>query len=66
MTTKPPPNFPQWVQQVEDRLRRLEGRRRVTVGDWVLEQVDGDVVLTYTPTGARVQLASPPAVPDDG
>lgn len=51
--------FPQWVQEVQDRLDRLEGRKRFALGDWVLEQVDGDVVLTYVPTGQRQQLAAP-------
>lgn len=64
MTAKPKPDFPQWAQQIEDRLRRLEGKSRVTVGNWVLEQVGGDVVLTYTPTGFRQQLATPTAEDD--
>jgi hypothetical protein len=47
-----------WMQSVEDRLTRLEGRRDVVVGGWVLaEDDDGQVVATQVSTGTTVVLA---------
>lgn len=46
-----------WMQQVEDRLSRLEGARSVTVGGWVLQQDDaGDVVAVNATSGVSVTL----------
>lgn len=47
-----------WMQDIEDRLTRLEGARSVTVGGWVLaEDADGQVVATQASTGTAVVLA---------
>lgn len=53
-----------WMQQIEDRLTSLEGRRSVTVGGWVLaENAAGDVVARHVASGTEVVLASVPAAP---
>lgn len=57
--------FEHWVQTVEDRLARLEGRRQVSLGSWVLRQFGDRVVLVYSPTGEQVELAAP-SPPDTG
>lgn len=50
-----------WMQQVEDRLQRLEGRRSVTVGGWVLTtNGDGDVIARHPVSGTEVVLAAVP------
>lgn len=46
-----------WMQSVEDRLTKLEGARSVTVGGWVLSEVDGDVVARHVVSGTEVVLA---------
>lgn len=45
-----------WMQAVEDRLTRLEGRRDVVVGGWVLAERDGKVEATNVASGAVVVL----------
>lgn len=46
-----------WMQDIEDRLSRLEGARSVTVGGWVLAETAGVVELTNVASGVVVQLA---------
>lgn len=57
-------DFRVWMQQVEDRLTRLEGRRSVTVGAWVLTvDAAGDVIARHPETGTVVTLAAVPVPP---
>lgn len=50
-----------WMQQIEDRLTAVEGRRSVTVGGWVLaENADGDVVARHVASGTEVVVAAAP------
>lgn len=58
--------FEDWVQRVEDRLARLEGRSRVAVGNWVLQQQGDAAVLVYQPTGEVHVLAEPNPVENPG
>lgn len=45
-----------WMQQIEDRLARLEGARSVTVGGWVLAERNGNVELMNVASGTVVVL----------
>lgn len=50
----------QVLQDLLDRLRRIETRRTATVGDWVIEQDPlGRLVARHAPTGTVTVLASP-------
>jgi len=47
-----------WMQEIEDRLTKLEGRRDVVVGGWVLEERDGQVEARHVASGEVVVLAA--------
>jgi hypothetical protein len=57
-------DFRVWMQQVEDRLARVEGKRSVVVGGWVLADRDGQVVLSNATTGDEVVLAEESVPPE--
>jgi len=47
-----------WMQEIEDRLTKLEGRRDVVVGGWVLEERDGQVEARHAASGEVVVIAA--------
>lgn len=56
--------FRAWLQGVEDRLTRLEGKRTAVVGGWVLtEGPGGDLIARHVESGAVVVLGVPPVEP---
>lgn len=57
--------FSGWVQDVEDRLRRLEARNRVAVGQWSITAQGNNLVAVYVPTGEAHVLAVPDPPPPE-
>lgn len=50
----------QWARHVEQRLRRLENPRRVTLGTWDIHVSPntGDLIADHVPTGRRRVIAA--------
>lgn len=45
-TGRAPKTAPEWVRDVDQRLRALEAATTVRVGSWVLAEIDGEVVAS--------------------
>jgi hypothetical protein len=56
MTTPISGGLNAWRQRIEDRLRRLENRKRITLGSWVLVEENGEVLLRNNETGETKTL----------